>query len=133
MAPGSFMARLAAVGSATKTSLSPICQPVHQSPPPTTAICGWLVGAGIEWAFASNWSAKVEYNFLGLDDRTEPHPLAVLTGDDAEAVMLDLMQPLAAGRQLIGFGWKARRNEPGRQGTLQHAETNRIGRGDCKN
>jgi outer membrane immunogenic protein len=31
---------------------------------------GWLVGAGIEWAFAPNWSAKVEYNFLGLDDRT---------------------------------------------------------------
>jgi len=31
---------------------------------------GWLVGAGIEWAFATNWSAKVEYNYLGLDDRT---------------------------------------------------------------
>jgi outer membrane immunogenic protein len=31
---------------------------------------GWLVGAGIEWAFAPNWSAKVEYNYLGLDDRT---------------------------------------------------------------
>jgi opacity protein-like surface antigen len=26
------------------------------------------VGAGIEWAFALNWSAKVEYNYLGLDD-----------------------------------------------------------------
>src|SRR5215468_11385466 len=25
---------------------------------------GWLVGAGIEWAFAPNWSAKVEYNYL---------------------------------------------------------------------
>jgi outer membrane immunogenic protein len=31
---------------------------------------GWLVGVGIEWAFLPNWSAKVEYNFLGLDDRT---------------------------------------------------------------
>jgi outer membrane immunogenic protein len=31
---------------------------------------GWLLGAGIEWAFAPNWSAKAEYNFLGLDDRT---------------------------------------------------------------
>ena len=31
---------------------------------------GWLVGAGIEWAFAPNWSAKVEYNYLGLEDRT---------------------------------------------------------------
>jgi hypothetical protein len=50
-------------------------------------------------------------------------------GNDAEAVMLDLMQPLAAGWQLIGFGWEARRDEPGREGTLQHAETNRIGQG----
>jgi outer membrane immunogenic protein len=31
---------------------------------------GWLVGAGIEWAFAANWSAKVEYNYLGLENRT---------------------------------------------------------------
>ena len=31
---------------------------------------GWLVGVGVEWAFAANWSAKVEYNYLGLDDRT---------------------------------------------------------------
>jgi outer membrane immunogenic protein len=31
---------------------------------------GWLVGAGVEWAFAANWSAKVEYNYLGLEDRT---------------------------------------------------------------
>jgi outer membrane immunogenic protein len=44
---------------------------------------GWLVGAGIEWAFAPNWSAKVEYNFLGLDDRTFIAPVGFrfLTGD----------------------------------------------------
>ena len=44
---------------------------------------GWLVGAGIEWAFAPNWSAKVEYNFLGLDDRTfiAPAGFGSLTGD----------------------------------------------------
>ena len=50
----------------------------------------------------------------------ESHLRAVLAGNDAEAVMLDLMQPLAAGRQLVGSGWKARRDEPCRQGTLQH-------------
>src|SRR6266478_7889537 len=44
---------------------------------------GWLVGAGIEWAFAPNWSAKVEYNFLGLDDRTfvAPAGFRFLAGD----------------------------------------------------
>jgi hypothetical protein len=41
--------------------------------------------------------------------------------NDAEAIVLDLVQPLAAGRQLISFGWKARRDKPDREGTLQHA------------
>jgi hypothetical protein len=35
--------------------------------------------------------------------------------------VLDFVQPLAAGRQFIGFGWEARRDEAGREGTLQHA------------
>ena len=44
----------------------------------------------------------------------EPHLCAGLAGDNAEAVMLDLVQPIAAGRQLVGFGWEARRDESGR-------------------
>jgi outer membrane immunogenic protein len=31
---------------------------------------GWLVGAGVEWALAGNWSAKLEYDFLHLDSLT---------------------------------------------------------------
>jgi hypothetical protein len=50
----------------------------------------------------------------------EPHLGAVLPGDHPKSVMLDFVQPLAAGRQFIGFGWEARRDEPGREGTLQH-------------
>jgi len=49
----------------------------------------------------------------------EPHLRAGLAGNDVEAIVLDLVQPLAVGRQFIGFGWEAR-DEPGRQGTLQH-------------
>jgi len=52
----------------------------------------------------------------------EPNLRASLAGNDAKAIVLDLMQPLAAGRQLIGFGWEARRDEPGRESTLQHVE-----------
>jgi hypothetical protein len=52
---------------------------------------------------------------------------ATLARNDAEAVVLDLMQPLAAGWQLIGFRWKARRDEPGREGTLQHGDPNTFG------
>src|SRR6516162_10092527 len=57
----------------------------------------------------------------------EPHLCAVLAGNDAEAVVLDLMQPLAAGRQLVGFGWETRRDDSGRQGTLQHVDKNKGG------
>jgi outer membrane immunogenic protein len=39
---------------------------------------GWLVGAGIEWAFALNWSAKVEYNHIGFDSRTFTFPVGSL-------------------------------------------------------
>jgi outer membrane immunogenic protein len=28
---------------------------------------GWLVGAGVEWAFAPQWSTRIEYNYLGLN------------------------------------------------------------------
>jgi hypothetical protein len=41
-------------------------------------------------------------------------------GNDPEAVVLDLVQPLAARREFVGFGREARRDEPGRQGMLQH-------------
>src|SRR5262249_9754767 len=52
----------------------------------------------------------------------ESHLHALLAGNDTEAVMLDLMQPIAAGRQFIGFGGKARRDEPGREATRQHVD-----------
>jgi outer membrane immunogenic protein len=31
-----------------------------------TTQAGWVGGAGIEWAFAPNWTAKIEYQYLGL-------------------------------------------------------------------
>jgi outer membrane immunogenic protein len=30
---------------------------------------GWTVGAGIEWAFSRNWSARIEYNYYGFGTR----------------------------------------------------------------
>jgi hypothetical protein len=48
----------------------------------------------------------------------ELHLCAHLAGDDPKPVVLDLVQPCAARRQFIGFGWEARRDEPCRKGTL---------------
>jgi outer membrane immunogenic protein len=36
----------------------------------STTLSGWVVGGGLEWAFADNWSARVEYDYLGLNSRT---------------------------------------------------------------
>jgi outer membrane immunogenic protein len=35
-------------------------------PAQTNPEFGWTVGAGLEWAFADNWTAKVEYLFVDL-------------------------------------------------------------------
>jgi outer membrane immunogenic protein len=35
-----------------------------------TTASGWLVGGGLEWALTDNWSAKFEYDYLGLGNRT---------------------------------------------------------------
>ena len=31
---------------------------------------GWTAGVGVEWAFATNWSAMIEYDHYGFDTRT---------------------------------------------------------------
>jgi opacity protein-like surface antigen len=31
---------------------------------------GWLAGAGVEWAFTPNWTARLEYDFLGLSSQS---------------------------------------------------------------
>jgi outer membrane immunogenic protein len=37
---------------------------------------GWAAGAGLEWGFARNWSARVEYLHLELDTQSFLFPLA---------------------------------------------------------
>ena len=38
---------------------------------------GGLVGFGIEYAFLTNWSAKVEYDFIDFGTSSEAFPLTV--------------------------------------------------------
>src|SRR2546428_8517246 len=49
-----------------------------------------------------------------------PHLRASLAGNDAENVVLYLMQPLAARWQFLRFCWEARRDETSPDSTLQH-------------
>jgi hypothetical protein len=38
---------------------------------------GWLVGTGMEYAFASNWTGKLEYDYIGLSNSTFSAPSVV--------------------------------------------------------
>jgi outer membrane immunogenic protein len=44
---------------------------------------GWTAGAGVEWAFANNWTVRGEYDYIGLGSRsfTVPAVSPVLPGD----------------------------------------------------
>src|SRR5262245_56031071 len=51
----------------------------------------------------------------------EPQLRARLAGNDAEAIVLDFVNPRAAGWQCVGLSGKTRRDEPGREGAhTQH-------------
>ena len=48
----------------------------------TSTRTGWTAGGGLEWAFANNWTARVEYDFIGLNNRTFTVPAGFpLAGD----------------------------------------------------
>jgi outer membrane immunogenic protein len=66
---------------------------------------GWLAGAGIEWAFAPNWTAKVEYDFLGLNNQSFTVPVGApfLVGDVITTTHRDV-QTLTVGINYL-FNW----------------------------
>jgi len=44
---------------------------------------GWTAGGGVEWAFYNNWTARIEYDYVGLSNATFTVPLTspILAGD----------------------------------------------------
>ena len=57
---------------------------------------GWLAGGCIEWAFAPNWTARLEYDFLGLNNRTLTVPGGIISGDVVTVTNRDV-QTLTVG------------------------------------
>jgi len=66
---------------------------------------GWLGGAGIEWAFAPNWTARIEYDFLYLNNQsfTVPTGAPFLGGDVINTTNRDV-QTLTVGVNYL-FNW----------------------------
>ena len=67
-------------------------------------LSGWLIGAGVEWAFAQNWSAKVEYDYLGLGTRTFTVPAGFLLAGDTFSTGNRNLQMLKVGLN-YRFNW----------------------------
>jgi outer membrane immunogenic protein len=44
--------------------------PVATSLSSNSTAGGWTAGVGVEWAFAGNWSARAEYDYIGLQNQT---------------------------------------------------------------
>jgi outer membrane immunogenic protein len=67
---------------------------------------GWLAGAGIEWAFAPNWTAKIEYDFLGLNNSSLTVPVGTpIIGGDVVTITNRDVQTLTVGVNYL-FNWR---------------------------
>jgi outer membrane immunogenic protein len=50
---------------------------------------GAMFGAGVEYAFLGNWSAKLEYNYIRLRDKDYTFPLAFAEGNESLSLSFD--------------------------------------------
>jgi outer membrane immunogenic protein len=57
----------------------------------------WVMGAGIEWAFAPNWSLKIEYDYLWLKNKTFSLPTGVFLAGDIFSIENSNFQFLKLG------------------------------------
>jgi outer membrane immunogenic protein len=67
---------------------------------------GWLVGGGVEYAFTPNWTAKLEFDYLGLRNAsyTVPATSAVLPGDTFTATGRSVMMLTGGINYLFNWG-----------------------------
>ena len=58
---------------------------------------GWLVGAGVEYALANNWSAKIEYNYLDFGKDQVAFDLPAPVGFDVAGTLHQTMHVVKGG------------------------------------
>jgi outer membrane immunogenic protein len=66
---------------------------------------GWMAGAGIEYAFTNNWSAKVEWDYIRLSDRTFVLPGVIIPALAGDTITSDHNVQMVKFGINYRFGW----------------------------
>jgi outer membrane immunogenic protein len=67
---------------------------------------GWVVGAGLEWAFWQNWTGKIEYDYIGRSGQTFFFPPGTFLAGDTFNTGNRNVQLLKVGVNYL-FNWGA--------------------------
>jgi hypothetical protein len=62
---------------------------------------GWTAGLGVEWAFYGNWSARAEYDFIGLTNQTWTVNSGAFTGSTVTSSNRNIQLVTAGGEPQI--------------------------------
>jgi outer membrane immunogenic protein len=66
---------------------------------------GWTAGVGVEWAFAGSWSARAEYDYIGLNNQSFTVAPGTVFAGDVISVNNRNIQMFAAGLNYEFGGW----------------------------
>ena len=65
---------------ASDPTITNVAMGTSTTPSTSNSNFGWTLGAGVEWAFWNNWSARLEYDFIGLNSQTFTVPAPGFAG-----------------------------------------------------
>ncbi len=78
---------------------------LSQTVPNSTSNWGWTVGAGVEYAFWGSWSARAEYDYIGLTNQTFTIPAGNTLAGDQFTFNNRNIQMFTAGINYKFGGW----------------------------
>jgi outer membrane immunogenic protein len=65
---------------------------------------GWLIGLGTEWMITRNWTAFIEYNYIGFDKKNEVFTLNPAFAPPGATVNADIRNTLSVAK--VGVNYK---------------------------
>jgi outer membrane immunogenic protein len=70
---------------------------------PSSTSTGWLLGMGVEYMFAQNWTGFIEYNYMEFDKKNIAYPIS-FNGSPIAVVNADALNKLSVAK--VGINYK---------------------------